>query len=55
MEISSWNVNGLFRNINGTRYCKLDDKKFLDQLTSDIIILSETHTGNNESLQLDLQ
>lgn len=53
LSITSWNVNGIFRNINGIRTCKLDNHMFSDKLDSDIIILNETHACSNDVLNLN--
>ena len=53
LTISSWNVNGLFKRIDGQRFCKLDDIDFQRKLTSDIIFLCETHAQLNEALSLE--
>ena len=53
LSVASWNVNGLFRNVNGVRTCKLDNPQFSSKLCSDIIILNETHASSNDILNLD--
>ena len=55
LSVASWNVNGLFRNVNGVRTCtcKLDNPQFSSKLCSDIIILNETHASFNDILNLD--
>ena len=53
LTVSSWNVNGLFRRVNGQRTSKLEDKLFLKSLTSDIIALNETHACHHDIIQLD--
>ena len=50
LSISSWNVNGLIKRLNGTRQCKLDEPLFCEKLFSDIIFLSETHLSNSDSI-----
>lgn len=49
ISVSSWNVNGLFRKVNGQKLCKLDD----NIITSDIMCLSETHTISNQVLECE--
>ena len=53
LTVCSWNVNGIFRNINGIRTCKLDNPLFCNKLTSDIVILTETHACTNDVLNLN--
>ena len=53
LSVASWNVNGLFRNVNGVRTCKLDNPQFSSKLCSDIIILNETHASSSDILNLD--
>ena len=53
LTVSSWNVNGLFRRVNGQRTSKLEDKLFLKNLSSDIIALNETHACHNDIIQLE--
>ena len=53
LEISSWNVNGLFKIINNQKFSKRSNPDFVRQLNSDIIVLCETHTGTNEALQFN--
>ena len=53
LSVASWNVNGLFRNVNGVRTCKLDNPQFSSKLCSNIIILNETHASFNDILNLD--
>ena len=44
LSIGSWNIHGLFRNINGFRYNKLHEPKVDSYITSHHIVgLSETH------------
>ena len=52
-SVASWNVNGLFRNVNGVRTCKLDNPQFSSKLTTDIVILNETHASSNDILNLE--
>ena len=53
VTVCSWNVNGIFRNINGIRTCKLDNPLFCNKLTSEIVILTETHACTNDVLNLN--
>ena len=54
LTVCSWYVNGIFRNIiNGIRTCKLDNPLFCNKLTSDIVILTETHACTNDVLNLN--
>ena len=53
ISIVSWNVNGLFRNVNGSRMCKLDDPEFQENLKADIILLNETHACGNDVIKLE--
>ena len=42
--VGSWNIDGIWRRINGYRYNKLNDPFVLDQITRDkIFCISETH------------
>ena len=50
LSISSWNVNGLFKRINGDRFCKLDETEFRDKITSDIVFMCETHASGKDIL-----
>ena len=51
--IAYWNIDGLFRRIDGQRICKLSDDKFLNSISPyDIVCLVETHCGPNESLAI---
>ena len=45
-------MNGLLKTINNQKFSKLSNPDFVRQLTKDIILLCETHTGTNEALQL---
>lgn len=53
LSISAWNVHGIFEKFNGNRMCKLDNSQFIEQLTSDIVFLSETHACTNDILQIE--
>ena len=50
LSISSWNVNGLFKRINGDRFCKLDENDFRNKITSDIVFMCETHASDRDTL-----
>ena len=50
LSITSWNVNGLFRRINGQRLCKLDDEEFHRKIVSDIVFMCETHASYQDNL-----
>ena len=53
MTISSWNINGVYRKLNGQRVCKLDNDEFKQTMVSDIIFLCETHLAYSDSLYYD--
>ena len=53
LNIMCWNVNGLFRRVNGMRMCKLEEEDFRSKLSADISILVETHACENDVLKLD--
>ena len=54
LSVASWNVNGLFRTVNGIRACKLDNPQFSNTLNADIIIiLNEIHASSNGILNLE--
>ena len=49
-----WNVDGLFTNVDGQRYCKLNNPQFVKPLKkSDILCFVETHCGMSDNLHLD--
>jgi hypothetical protein len=50
LSITSWNVNGLFKRVNGDRICKLDDHQFSEVMNSDILTFSETHASSDDIL-----
>ena len=53
LSIKCWNVNGLFKRVNGSRICKLDDSDLKNNLNTDIVILVETHACENDVLKLN--
>ena len=55
LTIQAWNIFGIFRNINGFQYSKLQDPDFIEQIKNfDIFCLIETHhtDGDIDKLQL---
>ena len=50
LSITSWNVNGLFKRVNGDIICKLDDHQFSEVMNSDIVTFSETHASSDDIL-----
>ena len=50
LSITSWNVNGLFKRVNGDRICKLDDHQFSEVMNSDIVTFSEPHASSDDIL-----
>ena len=53
LSITSWNVNGLFRRINGQRLCKLDEGEFHKNICSDIVFMCETHASYQDNLHFN--
>ena len=53
LSVTSWNVNGLFKRMSGSRICKLDDDNVKSVMTSDSVALSETHASNEDMLTYD--
>lgn len=53
ISISSLNVNGLFKNLNNQRICKMDDPNFSNFMKADIVCLSETHASKKDVLQYE--
>ena len=53
LSITSWNVNGLSKRLNGSRHCKLDDQMFNECIVSDIVFMCETHLGYNENVSFE--
>ena len=54
ISIAFWNVDGLFTNVDGQRYCKLNNPQFVKPLKkSDILCFVETHCGMSDYLHLD--
>ena len=46
IDIGSWNIHGLFDNINGNKICKIYEPEFMTILEKfDILCLQETHCG----------
>lgn len=53
ISIASWNIDGAFRTISGTRHCKLDEPDVSLSLGKfDLICLVETHASPSDSLSL---
>ena len=53
VSLACWNIDGLFVNMNGHRFCKLDDDVFQSSISKlDIVCLIETHCGPQETLTL---
>ena len=53
ISITSWNVNGLIKRINGNRYSKLDDPTFRKYIVSDFVFMCETHLCYNANVSLE--
>ena len=44
LSVKAWNIYGIFKNINGFQYCKLQDPDFIEQIRQFLIFgLIETH------------
>ena len=55
LPILSWNINGIFRRINGFRYNKLDDPEFWNVVKNEkIFALIETHHTSDETDKLEI-
>ena len=53
LSLAYWNVDGLFKLIDGSSECKLSFPSFLSHLTKHVIIcLVETHCENNNVIQI---
>ena len=50
VSITSWNINGINKRINGQRTSKMDEDEFKQRMVSDIVFLCETHLANNDNL-----
>ena len=50
VSITSWNINGVNKRINGQRTCKMDEDEFKQRMVSDIVFLCETHLAYNDNL-----
>ena len=53
LSITSWNLNGLHKRVNGDRICKLEDENLNKIMKSDIVAFSETHTTSDQVLVYD--
>ena len=53
LSVTSWNVNGLIKKLNGHRHCKFDDPAFRQLIVSDIVFLCETHLCYNENVTIE--
>ena len=54
LKVASWNIDGLYSNIDGMRICKFSDpavEKFINSY--DIICIVESHCNMNDSPVLD--
>ncbi len=53
LTVGTWNIEGAFYKINGTRHCKLDEEPFTAALNKfDILCLQETHCHQNETFTI---
>ena len=49
LSVGCWNIEGIYKNINGVRISKLEDETFENTLKKfDILCLQETHTSQND-------
>ena len=55
LQILTWNIYGVFRNIDGERYSKLSDTEFLEQTSKYLLfgLIETQHTAEDVS-QLQL-
>ena len=53
LSVTSWNVNGLIKRLNGHRHYKFDDPAFRQLIVSDIVFLCETHLCYNENVTIE--
>ena len=53
LTVGTWNIEGAFYKVNGTRHCKLDEEPFKATLKKfDILCLQETHCHQNETFTI---
>lgn len=53
LSIAYWNVDGLFCRIDNQKFCKLNDNRIFESLSShDLICLVETHMSPNDVVDL---
>ena len=55
LSIQCWNISGIFKNINGFKYSKLDDPLFLDTIRRHSIfgLIESQHTSDDiDKLQI---
>ena len=52
LAVGCWNIEGLYKKVNGVKLCKMDDETF--QATKnkfDILCLQETHTAPEDTFK----
>ncbi len=53
LTVGTWNIEGVFYKVNGTRHSKLDEEPFKTTLKKfDILCLQETHCHQNEAFSI---